>query len=389
MTFIRKINKLDKLTLFFCACLITIGTVAIYEATSGTKLDGLYKNNLMLFGWFCVPMLLLAFFDYRFLVGKLSYLLYGIGIISLVLVKLKGESLNGSSRWMSIGSFQFQPSELAKLFTILLVAHLLQKRAGEKLRLFKDVLPITVIVLVPFFLILKQPDLGTALVFVGILLGMLWMGNIRALYMLLLVGVVGVLVGLILWLYQANYELLTRFVHPHQLARIQTFLDPTSDPDKSWHVLNAINAVGAGGLSGGSGYFSEHGFIPYVYSDSIYVIIGERYGFMGSAVLLMLYFLMIYRMIITIIESKRHAGRYVVVGVISMLVFQIFVNIGMHIGLLPLTGISLPFISYGGSSLLINMVAIGLVLSVKIHNDVEDKTVIPLEPRIINIRTSQ
>ncbi|RKP55014.1 rod shape-determining protein RodA [Cohnella endophytica] len=374
MTFIRMLNKLDTLILFFLACLITIGTVAIYDATSGTKLDGLHINNLMLFGSFCVPMLLIAFFDYRFLVSKLAYLLYGIGIVMLVLVKFKGESLNGSSRWLSIGSFQFQPSELAKLFTILLVAHMLHKRTGEKLRLFKDVLPVTVIVLVPFFLILKQPDLGTALVFVGILLGMLWMGNIRAIYMILLVGFVSVLIGLILWLYHADYELLTRFVQPHQLARIQTFLDPTSDPNKSWHVINAINAIGTGGLSGGSGYFSEHGFIPYVYSDSIYVIIGERYGFMGSAVLLMLYFLMIYRMIITIMESKRHAGCYVVVGIISMLVFQIFVNIGMHIGLLPLTGISLPFISYGGSSLLINMIAIGLVLSVKIHDDVEDNT---------------
>ncbi|WP_256759992.1 FtsW/RodA/SpoVE family cell cycle protein [Cohnella sp. WQ 127256] len=374
MTLIRKFNKLDKLTLFFLACLITIGTVAIYEATYGTKLEGLHKSNLLLFAAFSVPLLLLAFFDYRFLVNKLSYLLYGIGIVSLVYVNFKGENLNGSTRWLSIGSFQFQPSELAKLFTILLVAHMLHKRAGKKLRLIKDVLPVTVTVLVPFFLILKQPDLGTALVFVGILLGMLWMGNIRAMYMILLVGIVGVLVGLIIYFYHADYDLLTRFVKPHQLARIQTFLDPASDPDKSWHVINAINAVGAGGLSGGSGYFSEHGFIPYVYSDSIYVIIGERYGFLGSAVLLLLYFLLIYRMVITIMECKRHAGCYVVVGVISMLVFQIFVNIGMHIGLLPLTGISLPFISYGGSSLLINMVAIGLVLSVKIHINVEDHT---------------
>jgi len=368
MIFLQKYKKTDTFLVVILVCLIAVGTYMVYEATSGTKFDGLHKNNMMLAGAFLLPMFLVASFDYRLLIGKLSYALYAIGIGLLIFVKFKGVNVNGSYRWLDIGPFQFQPSELAKLFTILLIAHLLQKRNGERLRLLKDVLPITLVFAVPFALVYKQPDLGTALVFGGIFLGMLWMGNIRAEYMAILVGVAIISIWAILWLFQSNYELLAQYVKPHQLARIQAFLDPASDPDKSWHVINSINAIGTGGLSGGSGFLSKQGFIPYVYSDSIYVIVGERFGFIGSAVLLMLYFLMIYRMVMIAIDSKRRAGSYLVAGIVSMFVFQIFVNIGMHIGLLPLTGISLPFISYGGSSLLISMAAVGLVLNVGIHN---------------------
>ncbi|MFC4601782.1 FtsW/RodA/SpoVE family cell cycle protein [Cohnella hongkongensis] len=364
---IRKLHKLDWTLLLLMFGLISIGTLVIYEATHGTKLDGLHLNNIVYGAVFLLPLLLVAVFDYRLLTGKFAYVLYGIGVLLLVCVQLFGENVNGAVRWLSIGSFQFQPSELAKLSTILLIAHLLHRRRGEKLRLLKDLLPIAAVFLIPFFFVYKQPDLGTALVFVGILMGMLWIGNIGYGLMLALVGgSVAAVVG-VLWMFRSHYELLARFVQPHQLARIQSFLDPASDPDKSWHVMNAITAIGGGGMLGGSGFFSRQGFIPYVYSDSIYVIVGERYGFMGSALLLMLFFLLIYRMVLVAIDNRGRAGAYVVVGIACMFTFQIFVNIGMHVGLLPLTGISLPFISYGGSSLLISMIAVGVVLSVKIH----------------------
>ncbi|XID94394.1 FtsW/RodA/SpoVE family cell cycle protein [Paenibacillaceae bacterium WGS1546] len=367
MLIIRKLRKLDGTLLVLMLGLVAIGTYAVYEATQGTKLDGLHVKNAVYFAAFLAPMLVVALFDYRWLAGKLAYVLYGIGIFMLVLVELFGENLNGAVRWISIGSFQFQPSEMAKLSTILLIAHWLRRRNGEKLRLGKDLLPIFVLFLVPFLFVFKQPDLGTALVFVGILLGMLWMGNIGYGVMLALAGSAVLVVAGILWLFDSNAELLAKFVQPHQLARIQSFLDPSSDADKSWHVTNAITAIGAGGMFGGTGFFTRQGFIPYVYSDSIYVIVGERFGFAGSAVLLMLFFLLIYRMVLISFESRDKAGSYIVVGIVSMFTFQIFVNVGMHIGLLPLTGISLPFISFGGSSLLISMIAIGLVMSVKIH----------------------
>ncbi|OME89759.1 MULTISPECIES: FtsW/RodA/SpoVE family cell cycle protein [Paenibacillus] len=365
------ISKLDKTMLFIILCLVAIGTIAIYGATVDTNLEGLHISYLYLFGAFCIPMLALALLDYRVLFGKLSYVLYVIGIGMLVLVKFTGENINGAVRWLSIGSFQLQPSELAKLFTVLLIAHLLGKREGAQLRIVQDILPICIIFMIPIILIMQQPDLGTSLVFVGALLSMLWMGNIRSLYMILFISIMIITVGIILWLYYANFELLSKIVEPHQMSRIQTFLDPASDPDKSWHVKNAQYAIALGGLTGSDVSFLRRGFVPYAYSDSIYVVIGEEYGFLGSAVLLLLYFLLIYRMVHIVKDSRELAGAYLVTGLIGMLVFQIFVNIGMHIGLVPLTGISLPFISYGGSSLLSNMIAIGLVLSVKFHkNDI-------------------
>lgn len=369
MIFLDKLKKIDKAMLLIIICLNAIGTVAVYGATAGTKLEGLHKSSLLLFGLSMLLLVLASIFNYRIILGKFIYILYAFGIGMLAFVQFKGENINGAVRWLSIGSFQLQPSELVKIFTILLVADMLSKRQGKKLRLIQDVAPVCLIFLLPILFIIKQPDLGTALVFVGVLFSMLWMGNIRLRYMFIFLSTVVIIIGTIIWLYYANHELLSTVIKPHQMSRIQTFLDPSSDPDKSWHVKNAMMAIGSGSLTGDEGFFLEQGYIPYAYSDSIFVVIGEKYGFLGSAVLLLLYFILITRLINIVIESKDLAGSYLVIGITAMFVFQIFVNIGMHIGLVPLTGISLPFISYGGSSLMTNMIAIGLVLSVKLHKD--------------------
>ncbi|MDK8179835.1 FtsW/RodA/SpoVE family cell cycle protein [Paenibacillus sp. UMB4589-SE434] len=360
---------MDKWMLATLLCLHVIGTIAIYEATANTALHGLHVNNIVLVALSCIPMLCIGLVDYRILISKLSYVLYGVGIGLLVVVMFTGENINGAIRWLSIGGFQLQPSEMMKLATVMLAAYLLSKRAGESLRPLQDLLPICIVFLIPLLLILKQPDLGTALVFVGVLLSMLWIGNIRAMYMLLCMGVITISIGLICWLYYTDQELLAKIVQPHQLSRIQTFLDPTSDADKAWHVNNAMNAIGSGGLSGNMGFYLRRGFIPYAYSDSIFVVIGEHYGFLGSSILLLCYFMLIYRMVLIVKQCRDIGGAYLVLGILGILVFQIIVNIGMHIGLMPLTGISLPFISYGGSALLTNMVAMGFVLSVHLHKD--------------------
>ncbi|MCP1308933.1 FtsW/RodA/SpoVE family cell cycle protein [Paenibacillus tyrfis] len=367
MIFLDKLKKIDRGIVVLMLCLMAAGTVAVYRATAGTKLDGLHISSMMYFGVFCIPMLLVTVLNYRLLTGKLAYYLYAFGIGMLAYVHWKGQVVNGAARWLSVGSVEIQPSEPVKLFTILLAAHLLQKREGEKLRFVQDLLPVCAVFALPIMFILKQPDLGTALVFVGIFFGMLWTGNIRLSYMLTAVGVAGIAVGSVLWLYYADHELLSKIVKPHQMARIQTFLEPGSDPQKSWHYEQARIAIGSGQLHGNNGLYQQQGFVPYAYSDSIFAVVGEKYGFLGATILLMLYFLLVYRMVGIIVETKELAGSYLVAGMAAMLVFQIYVNIGMHIGLVPLTGISLPFISYGGSSLLTNMVALGLVLSVKIH----------------------
>jgi rod shape determining protein RodA len=285
----------------------------------------------------------------------------------------KGININGSQRWINLGFIQFQPSELAKVSVILLVAKLLEQRNGDKLLLFKDILPIGLIILLPFFIVLTQPDLGTSIVFVCIFLGMLWIGNVRIFHSIIgLVGLVSIIAG-ITALYFYDFGLFSKIVKPHQLHRIQTFLNPATDPNQSWHVLNSIKAVSTGQLLGEGfkhGKFVQAGFIPYDYADSIFVVIGEEFGFAGSTVLILLYFILIYQLIKIAMDCDDLSGTYVVVGVISMFTLQIFENIAMHTGLMPLTGIALPFISYGGSSLMTNMISIGLVLSIKIHGKI-------------------
>lgn len=367
---LKKCKKLDFVILFLMLAFLCISTFAIYSATKDTSYAGLHRHNVGMFFVFSIIMIALSLTDYRMYVHHLSYPLYGIGLFFLVLVLLFGDSINGSQRWLGFGAMKFQPSELLKIFLILILAKVLAKKNGENLELVRDVGLIGIITFIPFLLVLKQPDLGTSLVFLCIGAGMLWVGNVRLTHVILACSAFIGSLAAITSLYFVNFNFFSKIVKEHQLHRIQTFLDPASDPDKGWHVLNSKTAIGSGELFGKGfteGKYVQGGFIPYAYSDSIYVVIGEEFGFLGSVALLFLYFLLIYRMVNIALHCTELSGVYIIAGVISMLVLQIFENIAMHIGMMPLTGISLPFISYGGSSLLINMVALGLVLSVRIH----------------------
>ncbi|WP_235550840.1 FtsW/RodA/SpoVE family cell cycle protein [Paenibacillus sp. Soil787] len=363
-------KKIDLIIIALLLCFMAISTIVIYSATNNTKFAGLHENNLIMFAAMFVPMLILAVLDYRDIVRHLSVILYVIGILLLIFVMFKGMNINGSQRWINLYFMQFQPSELAKVFVILLLAKMLENRKGEYLRLVQDIIPMIVVMGIPCLIVMNQPDLGTSIVFVCILIGMLWVGKIRIKHGLIgLFGIVGV-IGSITTLYFVDLPLFNKIVKPHQLHRIQTFLNPTSDPNQSYHVVNSIKAVSSGELMGEGflhGKMVQSGYIPYDYADSIYVVIGEEFGFVGSAVLLLLYFFLIYRMIRIAMASEDLAGSYLIIGVISMFTLQIFENIAMHTGLMPLTGIALPFVSYGGSSLMTNMLSMGLVLSVMIH----------------------
>lgn len=367
---VLKAKKIDLIIIVLLLCFMTISTMVIYSATNSTKFAGLHMNNLVMFAAMFVPMLVLAMLDYRDIVRHLSLYLYIFGILLLIYVMFKGLNINGSQRWINLHFMQFQPSELVKVFVILLLAKMLGKRKGEYLRLFQDIIPMIVVVGIPFLLVMKQPDLGTSIVFICILMGMLWIGKIRFKHGLIgLLVIIGV-IGSIIALYFVDMPVFNKIVKPYQLHRIQTFLDPASDPDQSYQVVNSLRAVSSGELMG-EGYLHgkmiQSGYIPYDYADSIYVVIGEEFGFVGSAVLLLLYFFLIYRMIRIAMECDDLTGSYLIIGVISMFTLQIFENIAMHTGLMPLTGIALPFVSYGGSSLMTNMLSMGLVLSVLVH----------------------
>lgn len=366
---LEKFKRIDWIIIVILFCFMIVSTLAIYSATLDTKYAPLTKQHFIMFIVLIALLPAMVLFDYRILL-QFSYVIYGVGILLLLWVMIGGVDLNGSTRWINIAGVQFQPSELAKISTILLLAKLLSKREGAPLEFKKDLIPLAFVILIPFLFVLKQPDLGSSIVFLCIFVGMIVIGNIRMKHLMIGVCIVVLLIAVFLYLYYFQFDLFTQILEDHQISRIQSFMDVLSGGSGDWHVQNSITAVGVGQLTGSGftkGVYVQRGFIPYDYADSIYVVIGEEFGFIGSVVLILLFFLLIYRLTRIAMECSDRAGSYMIVGVIFMLTSQVFENIAMHIGLMPLTGIALPFISYGGSSLLTHIIAIGIVLSIKCH----------------------
>lgn len=376
---LHKFKKIDWSIVFILAIFLVISMLLVYSATIDdhtVKVD--IAKWAVIYGVSLVVMLAVSWLDYRILL-KGSYYYYGAGLLLLVIVLKLGQTINGAQGWFKLPmGLNFQPVELFKLILIMTLAVFMARRKGESLTLFRDVLPIGLIVFVPFVLVIIQPDLGNAIIFLVILLGMYWIGNIRFSYVLIGAIVLGGGGYLFLYIFQHYHDPLIGFlksvnVPEHWIGRLNTFINPDeASRDAKWQVMNSIRAIGSGSLMGEKylhGTSIHSNFIPVAYTDAIFVVVGEEFGFVGASVLLLLYFVMIYRMILIAIYCNNHAGSYMIVGIVSMLVFQIFQNIGMMIGIMPLTGITLPFVSYGGTSLLINMLAMGLVLSIRVHDD--------------------
>ncbi|UJF31998.1 FtsW/RodA/SpoVE family cell cycle protein [Paenibacillus hexagrammi] len=377
---LAKLKNIDLPIVGILIAFMVISSMMVYSSSvDHPKIHIGVGKVLALYAVGLVAFLAMSLFDFRVLVRVATYL-YAAGVLSLIVVYFFGTEIHGAKGWFELpGGMTFQPAELVKLILIIAVTAILTRRNGEPLGLTRDVIPVGLTVLLPFLLVLIQPDLGNAIIFVIILVGMFWIGNIKYTHVLISLVVLAGLGYLCLTLYMhfhsQLYEFLSKYHFSHWMDRIDTYLYPQEvSEDDSYQVRNAIRAIGSGGLEG-EGYLkgtSVHSnFIPFAYSDSIFVVVGEEFGFRGSALLLLIYFLLIYRMILISIQSTHLSGAYIVVGVVSMFVFQIFENVGMMIGIMPLTGITLPFVSYGGTSLLINMLSLGLVMSVKLHQDKE------------------
>lgn len=370
---LNKIKKIDWLVLLILAGLMVISYFAIKSATANTVLYvGSEKKQMLYYAVGFVLVIGATFIDYRILL-KTWWVWYIIGVASLILIFPFGANINGATGWFKFGQLSIQPAEIVKLFLIIGIAYLMGRRQGEQLRFRRDIIPIGLFAFVPFLLVMIQPDLGNAIIYVVIVIGMLWIGNIK--YWHVLIGVLACAAAITLFLFIFNTfnteikDFLVSHEKVHWYDRINTFLNPDeASADAKFQSENAMQAIGSGGLSG-QGYMNGNmkngGFIPYPYSDSIFVVIGEEFGFEGAAILLLLYFVLIYRMVIVSFVCVDRRAAYIIIGIVTMFVFQIFQNIGMMIGIMPITGITLPFISYGGTSLLLNMICIGLVFSIR------------------------
>lgn len=375
---LKKLKRLDWGILLILSLLMVISVLVVRSATYGHPDYANYDlRQLVFFLAGFVVILIATLFNYRFFL-KYWYVLYGIGIALLVLVFFFGVEYNNARSWFKLpGGLLFQPAEFMKLLLIMTVASLLARRDGDPLSFTRDLLPIAVISIVPFVLVMIQPDLGNAIIYIVIVLGMLWIGRVK--YLHVLIGIALMVGGLFLFvnLFNTYNDEIREFMRDkgkyHWYERINTYINPETASDDAKHQSEkSLIAIGSGGLTGDGymkGDMKNRRFIPYPYSDSIFVVIGEEFGFQGAALLLLLYFLLIYRMIMIAFQCTDLRGSYTIVGIVSMFVFQIFENIGMMIGLMPITGITLPFISYGGTSLLINMLCIGLVFSIRAHQE--------------------
>ncbi|MGN7359251.1 FtsW/RodA/SpoVE family cell cycle protein [Paenibacillus sp. SAF-054] len=371
---LQKLKKVDYVVVFILFIFMGISLMAIYSVTAGTKFEGSHIKMLEYYILAFIVLFGLILLDYKLLV-KYALYVYLFGILLLIAVNFLGSDVNGAQGWFKIGGFSLQPAELFKLILIIFLTYLLMKRPKARLSLWRDVLPIGGLTFIPFALVMLQNDLGNALSYVLILLGLLWIGNIKFLHAFLaLVILAAVAIGGI-FSYIHFHDNIEKFLNGigrnHWTERIDPWLVPDKATAKaSYHTKNAKLAIASGGMLG-EGYMKgtsvQSGRVPYTYSDSIFVEIAEEFGFVGSSVVLLLYFILIHRMILICLECRDRAGPLLIVGVVSMMLYQIFENIGAFIGIMPLTGITLPFISYGGTSLLINMASIGIVMSVRVH----------------------
>lgn len=307
-------------------------------------------------------------FDYR-LIFNFTYVFYGIGILLLIGVFFTQE-VNGVTSWYKIGSLSYQPAETMKLFTILTVARYMSKmqEKPDSMKYLYKIVPLCLLVGVPLLLILKQPDLGSSLVFIGIMATMLIVGGIRFRHVLVFLGVVILFFAFMTFLYHFQQDIFFSIIKQYQWQRITSWTNPGENAlGEGYQLTQALIAIGSGQLTGKgltTATQASHGWVPVGESDFIFTVIAERLGFIGAGFMMILFFLLIFRMIRIAMSTKDPFGSYVVSGVVGMLTFQIFENIGMTIQLMPITGIPLPFISYGGSSLLTNFLIIGVVLNI-------------------------
>lgn len=349
---------LDWWLLALVGALCCLGLLEVYSATHH-GMSGMAWRQL---GWICMgfaALWLLSRLDYQWLLER-TPILYMLMLAGLLVVLVVGHVRFGARRWVEIDGIPIQVSEFAKLVIIIVLARFLSGVRTDRLSL-SDLVKVGALVGVPLGLILLQPDLGTALTLVPVAAVGVFLAGIKWKHVLALVILAGLAIP-VAWHF---------VLKPYQKARVTTFLQPQQDPRGSgYQILQSEIAVGSGGLWGkglGRGSQNQLGFVPVRYSDFILAALGEELGFAGVFLTLLLYVGLLLRLIMNARQSKDRAGMYLISCVAAILGFHIFVNAAMVIGWMPVTGIPLPLVSYGGSATLFVFMALGLVMSVRLR----------------------
>ncbi|MEX2208577.1 MAG: rod shape-determining protein RodA [Myxococcota bacterium] len=350
--------------LFTMAVLVAaIGIVNLISASPEQTVTGMPDTALRQLVWLGIGIALMFAMlipDYRTL-ERFALPFYGVIVALLVTVLIGGRIVNGSQRWLVLGPLNLQPSELAKLAMILLFARLLARRSASSPVGLRDLIVPGILIAIPAALILKQPDLGTTLVVCIVSASYLVLTRVRV-FSFVLLAAFGAAAATAAWVF---------YLHDYQKERVFTFLNPERDPlGAAYHAIQSQIAVGSGGLFGkgfGQGSQSQLDFLPEQQTDFVFSVLGEEWGFVGVAVVLVLYLGILLRGLMIAHSSKDLFGSYLALGVVALFFWAGVINIGMVIGVLPVVGVPLPMLSYGGSALLTCMAALGLLMNVSMR----------------------
>lgn len=350
--------------LVYIVLLVILGLVMGYSATYGAApTGGGLPQTVKTLIWAAIGLagfFVAANIDYHWL-STFSAPIYVAVLGLLTLTMAIGTNLFGAQMSISVAGLDFQVSEISKVLMVVVLASYLQRRSGRIGRL-TTIIGAATLIAIPTLLVYRQPDLGTALVFVAILIGMLFISGASIGWMALLGG------GVV-----AMAPILISALHGYQRQRLFCFLDPSSDPQGAcYQLLQSLNAVGSGGLLGQgltAGRQNQLGFLPVQSTDFIFSVVAEELGFVGGLLMLALFGLLLWRILLISWRARDGLGRLIASGLATVILFQLLVNVGMVVGVMPVTGIPLPFITYGGSSMVSMLVGMGLVESVRMRTD--------------------
>jgi rod shape determining protein RodA len=354
------------IALIFAIALIGLATV--YSATYTSKgPSSLYYRQLVWLAFGVMVMLLALVVDYH-TVGRYAYVLYAVSLVLLLLVMAFGKTGMGAQRWLAIGPFAFQPSEFAKLSLTLALARYFAedpKRGGYNLR---DLAIPGAMVMIPLVLVLKQPDLGTALMLLLTSSLIVVIAGIR-IRSLLVVFLIGATLASAVFLVSPVRHKIWGSLKPYQQNRIRAFVDPGSDPlGSGYHANQSKIAVGSGQITGKGfrqGTQSQMAFLPERHTDFIFAVISEEHGLLGAGLLVILYLVLLLTGVDTATNAKDRLGALMAGGIVSMISLYVFINVGMAVGIVPVVGVPLPLVSYGGTSIITTFLALGLLLNIQ------------------------
>ncbi|MEI7792069.1 MAG: rod shape-determining protein RodA [Candidatus Berkelbacteria bacterium] len=364
-----KIRTFDFSLLVLPIIFTTVGVSLIYSLVMGTANDGLGLKQGMIAIVGLAMMLVFSFSDYRYFKGT-AWIFYAVSLILLVWVYIFGKSVNGAMNWIDLKIFRLQPSELEKISLIFTLSAYFSNKTN-KIK-WQHILVSLLILLVPLALILLEPDLGTAIIICFIYITILLASKPTKSQIAVIVGVV-LAIFICAFLAFKGTKPFQNVLHDYQRQRIAVFLKPDLDPyGRGYNVKQAQITIGSGNLIGkglGKGSQSQLQFLPEAHTDFIFAGIAESFGFLGTSVFLVLYCFLLTRILEIGARARDNFGMLCAFGVFGMFFFQALISVGMNIGFLPVTGIPLPFMSYGGTSLLVSMMAVGLIQSVFIRHE--------------------